>query len=135
MIRRKMGPHLQNEPPKTDLQILEEVLNEQSSTSPYVSSLGTSSSISSGFIRKLEEELKNQEPESVPEYEKFKQQMEGRILAQEEQIEELKRMQKALEAAQKSSDDKTLAIEENHKEMEGILGFILSMSESSETYD
>ena len=60
--------------------------------------------------------------------------MEGRILAQEEQIEELKRMQKALEAAQKSSDDKTLAIEENHKEMEGILGFILRMSESSETY-
>ena len=27
-IRRKMGPHLQHEPPKTDLQILEEVLNE-----------------------------------------------------------------------------------------------------------
>ena len=61
--------------------------------------------------------------------------MECRLLAQEEQIEELKRMQNALEAAQKSSDDKTLAIEENHKEMEGILGFILSMSDSSEIYD
>ena len=33
MIGRKMGPHLEYEPAKTDLQILEEVLKEQSSTS------------------------------------------------------------------------------------------------------
>ncbi|KQK18742.1 hypothetical protein BRADI_1g44410v3 [Brachypodium distachyon] len=66
MVLRKMGPHPEDWPGKTDLQIIEEVLKEQSSSrSTFLVSMGVLSMnkrsvVSAARIRELEEKLSGQ---------------------------------------------------------------------------
>ena len=114
MLLKKMGPHQEHEPAKTDMQIVEEVLKEKlakkNSRSTFLTSLGMSSlsrksSISSSHIRELEERLEDREQQSVEASERYKIEMEGRLKAQQEEFEEAtRRQQEQLEALQKSHE-------------------------------
>jgi len=64
MVLQKMGPHPEDWIPKTDLEIVEEVLRDQNNSRSitFLSSIGVSSaskrsSVSAGRIRDLEEKL------------------------------------------------------------------------------
>ena len=74
MFNKKMRPRPENEPEKTDLQIVEQVLKEKlaekNTGSTFLTSLGMSagsrkSSVSSTRMRELEERIEDKEQQSV----------------------------------------------------------------------
>lgn len=100
MLLKKMGPHPEDYAHKTDVQIVEQVLMEQASSSStkttFFSKLGYPSSsqkyiISKDRIRELEERLANQQQQSLQEAEKCQIDLEARIQAQEQKYEEMRR--------------------------------------------
>jgi hypothetical protein len=141
MINRKIGPHPEGSPPKTDLQIVEEVLMEQNSSrsSTFLASMGVSavskrSAVSASRIRELEERLSSQEQESLSATERYHQEMEKRMQEQERKFQEMtKKHEEELEAVKKASEENRLAFEKRHKEMDGMLSYLLRMSQSSQS--
>ena len=131
MVLRRMGPHPEDHVPKTDLQIVEEVLHEQSSSSTFLSSIGVTSSskrssASSTRIRELEEKLANEKQQSVEASERYQQEMEERMIAQEQKYEALRiKQEEELAAIKKEQDEKALAFEKRHQEMDAILSLLL----------
>ena len=70
MVLRRMGPHNVDHIPITDMQIVEQVLHEQSSSSTFLSSIGVvktsrKSSASAARRRELEDRLANEKQQSV----------------------------------------------------------------------
>ena len=141
MLLKKMGPHQEHEPEKTDLQIVEEVLKEKlakkNSRSTFLASLGMSSvsrksSVSSSRIKELEERLEDQEQQSVQAAERYKIEMEAKLKAQQKEFEEAtRRQQEQLEALQKSHEQKSSEFEKRQQEMDTLLGYLLRTSSQS----
>ena len=137
MVNMKMGPHLENETVKTDLQIVEQVIMEHSSSrsSTFLSSLGMSAdsrrtSTSSARIRELEARLATQEQQAIQASAQYQQEMEIRMQAQEEKFQELERKQaERLEAINNTSEETRLAFEKKQKEMDGLLAYLLRTSQ------
>ena len=131
MVLRRMGPHPEDHVPKTDLQIVEEVLHEQSSSSTFLSSISLTSSskrssASSARIRELEEKLANEKQQSLDANEMYQQEMEERMIAQEEKYEALRiKQEEELASINKEQDEKALAFEKRHQEMYAILSLHL----------
>ena len=119
MVSRKMGPRPEDEPKQADLQIVDEVLKEKtsSSTNTFLSRLGVGSSsrkssVSTARIRELEHRLADQEEQSVQAAERYKQEMEARMQAQDQKFEEMTRKQEEeLVAIKKAHEEKNLATE------------------------
>lgn len=142
MLLKKMGPHQEHEPAKTDLQIVEEVLKEKlakkNSRSTFLTSLGLSavsrkSSISSSRIKELEERLEDQEHQSVESAEKYKIEMEQKLKAQQEEFAEATRRQKEqLEALENSHREKSSEFEARQQEMQAMLNYLLRNTQSSQ---
>ena len=66
VVNKKMGPHLEHEPERTDLENVEQVLKDSSSSSTFLANMGASSvprksSVSTARIRELEKRLHHQE--------------------------------------------------------------------------
>ena len=141
MFNKKMGPPPENEPEKTDLQIVEHVLKEKlakkNTRSTFLTSLGMSAgsrkySISSTRMRKLEERLEDQEQQSIHAVERYKNEMEAKLKAQRELFEETIRIQQEkLEAIQQAHENKTIEFEKKQHEMDTLLGYLLRNSQSS----
>ena len=142
MFNKKMGPRPENEPEKTDLQIVEHVLKEKlakkNTRSTFLTSLGMSarsrkSSISSTGMRELEERLEDQEQQSVQAAERYKNEMEAQWKAQRKLFEETIRIhQEKLEAIQQAHENKTIEFEKKQHEMDTLLGYLLRNSQSSQ---
>lgn len=136
-----MGPHPRDWVPKTDLEIAEEVLRAQnkSRATTYLSSIGASSAskrstVSAGRIRELEDKISTQEQDSLNAAQRVQREMEERMQEQERKFEELKRKQDdELEAVKKASEENRLAFEKRQKEMDGMLGYLLRMSQNSQS--
>ena len=139
MLLRKMGPHPEDHPEETDVMIVQQVLKEQSSSSSstFLSRLGVSScsqryTISKERIRELEERLADQEQESVLAAERYKNDLESRMQAQEQKFEEMRRKQdEELAALKKSQEEKSLAYEKRQQEMDALLSLLLRTSQQS----
>ena len=141
MVKRRLKPTEEDEVPKTDVQIVEEVLKEQSSsstsTSTFLTRLGLASSsrknsISAARIRELEERLADQEQQSLAATERYQQDLETRMQAQELKFEEMrKKQEEELAAVKKAHDKKTLAQDKKQQEMEALLSFLLRTSQQS----
>lgn len=137
MVNMQMGPHLEDEPVKTDLQIVEQVIKEHSSSrsSTFLSSVGVSANTSrtsttSARIRELEAMLATQEQQAIQASAQHQQEMEMRMQAQEEKFQELERKQaERLEAINKSSEQTRLAFEKKQQEMDGLLAYLLRTSQ------
>ena len=135
---RKMGPRQEDEAEKSDMQIVEEVLKEHSSSSTFLGNLGVASSsrmstTSHTRIRELEERLAHQEQEARDATSRYEQDLSARLQAQQQEIEELRRkQQEELEALKKSHEEKTLAVEKRQQEMDVLLGYLLRTSRSSQ---
>ncbi|KAK1641953.1 hypothetical protein QYE76_059758 [Lolium multiflorum] len=100
MVKMKMGPHMEHEPVKSDLQIVEQVIKEHSSSrsSTFLSSVGVSAnsrrtSTSNARIKELEARLPIQEQQAVDASAKYQEEMEKRMQAQEGKFQELERKQ------------------------------------------
>ena len=140
MVLQKMGPHPEDWIPKTDLEIVEEVLRDQNNSrsitflsSIVVSSASKRSSVSAGRIRDLEEKLSSQEQDSLNAAERVRREMEERMQEQERRFEEMRKKQDGeLEAVKKSSEANRLAFEKRQKEMDGMLSYLLRMSQNSQ---
>lgn len=136
-----MGPHPEDWIPKTDLEIVEEVLRDQNNSRSitFLSSIGVSSaskrsSVSAGRIRDLEEKLSSQEQDSLNAAERVQREMEERMQEQERRFEEMRKKQDdELEAVKKSSEANRLAFEKRQKEMDGMLSYLLRMSQNSQS--
>jgi TolA-binding protein len=136
-----MGPHPRDWIPKTDLEITEEVLREQnnSRSTTYLSSIGVSSAskrstVSAGRIRELEDKISTQEQDSLNAAQRVQREMEERMQEQERKFEELRRKQDdELQAVKKASEENRLAFEKRQKEMDGMLGYLLRMSQNSQS--
>ena len=136
MVLQKMGPHPEDWIPKTDLEIVEEVLRDQNNSRSitFLSSIGVSSaskrsSVSAGRIRDLEEKLSSQEQDSLNAAERVQREMEEQMQEQERRFEEMRKKQdNELEAVKKSSEANRLAFEKRQKEMDGMLSYLLRMS-------
>ena len=141
MVLQKMGPHPEDWIPKTDLEIVEEVLRDQNNSRSitFLSSIGVSSaskrsSVSAGRIRDLEEKLSSQEQDSLNAAERVQREMEERMQEQERRFEEMRKKQDdELEAVKKSSKANRLAFEKRQKEMDGMLSYLLRMSQNSQS--
>ena len=139
MVLKKMGPHPEDHPVQTDVMIVEQVLKEQSSSSSstFLSRLGVSScsqryTISKERIRELEERLADQEQQSLVAAERYQNDMESRMQAQEQKFEEMKRKQdEELAALKKSQEEKSLAYEKRQQEMDALLSLLLRTSQQS----
>jgi pyruvate dehydrogenase complex dehydrogenase (E1) component len=86
MVLQKMGPHPEDWIPKSDLEILEEVLRDQNKSRAitFLSSIGVSSAskrstISAGRIRELEDKISTQEQDSLNAAERVQREMEERM--------------------------------------------------------
>jgi hypothetical protein len=141
MVLRRMGPHPRDWIPKTDLEITEEVLREHnnSRSTTYLSSIGVSSAskrstVSAGRIRELEDKISTQEQDSLNAAQRVQREMEERMQEQERKFEELRRKQDdELQAVKKASEENRLAFEKRQKEMDGMLGYLLRMSQNSQS--
>jgi DNA anti-recombination protein RmuC len=137
MVQEKMGPHHEHVPARTDLEIVEQVLKDSSSSSTFLSNIGVSSvrstsTISATRIRELEEKLQDQEQQSEQSAERYKQDMEAKLQAQAEKYEQVtRRQQELIEAIQKSHEEKSVEMEKRQKEMDAMIGFMLRNSQSS----
>jgi hypothetical protein len=141
MMKRRIAPTAEDENPKSDVQIVEEVLKEQCSsstgTSTFLTRLGLASSsrknsISATRIRELEERLADQEQQSLAATERYQQDLETRMQAQELKFEEMrKKQEEELAAVKKAHDEKTLAQDKKQQEMEALLSFLLRTSQQS----
>jgi hypothetical protein len=141
MVLRKMGPHPEDWIPKTDLEIVEEVLRDQNKSRAitFLSSIGVSyaskrSTVSAGRIRELEDKISTQEQDSLNAAERVQREMEERMQEQERKFEEMRKKQDdELEAVKKSSEANRLAFEKRQKEMDGMLSYLLRMSQNSQS--
>jgi hypothetical protein len=141
MVLRKMGPHPEDWIPKTDLEIVEEVLRDQkkSRAITFLSSIGVSfaskrSTVSAGRIRELEDKISTQEQDLLNAAERVQREMEERMKEQERKFEEMRNKQDdELEAVKKSSEANRLAFEKRQKEMDGMLSYPLRMSQNSQS--
>jgi hypothetical protein len=141
MVLRKMGPHPEDWIPKTDLEIVEEVLRDQNKSisitflsSIRVSSASKRSTVSAGRIRELEDKISTQEQDSLNAAERVQHEMEERMQEQERKFEEMRKKQDdELEAVKKSSEANCLAFEKRQKEMDGMLSYLLRMSQNSQS--
>jgi hypothetical protein len=141
MVLRKMGPHPEDWIPKTDLEIVEEVLRDQnkSRSITFLSSIGVSSAskrstVSAGRIRELEDKISTQEQDLLNAAERVQREMEERMQEQERKFEEKRKKQDdELEAVKKSSEANRLAFEKRQKEMDGMLSYLLRMSQNSQS--
>lgn len=142
MLLRKMGPRPEDEPAKTDAEIVEEVVKEKtsSSTSTFLSRLGIASSgrknsVSTARIRELEHRLADQEQESLEATVRYKNELEARMEAQDHKFEELRmKQEEELAAVKKAQEEKTVAHEKRQQEMEALLSFVLRTSQQSSQY-
>jgi hypothetical protein len=131
-----MGPHPEDWIPKTDLEIVEEVLRDQNKSraitflsSIRVSSASKRSTVSAGRIRELEDKISTQEQDSLNAAERVQRAMEERMQEQERKFEEMRKKQDdELEALKKSSEVNRLAFKKRQKEMDGMLSYLLRMS-------
>jgi hypothetical protein len=129
MVLWKMGPHPEDWIPKTDLEIVEEVLRDQnkSRSITFLSSIGVSaaskrSTVSAGRIRELEDKISTQEQDSLNAVERVQCEMEEWMQEQERKFEEMRKKQDdELEAVKKSSEANRLAFEKRQTEMDGIV--------------
>ena len=78
MILAKMGPHMKDEPPRTDQQICEDVLKKRRMKGIFLSDLGTTSSMTSASIPEFEEILEDHEQQSLPTSPRY-QQLQARV--------------------------------------------------------
>ena len=141
MFNKKIGLCPENEPKKTYLQIVEQVLKEKlakkNTRSTFLTSLGMSagsrkSSVSSTRMRELEERLEDKEQQSVQAAERYKNEMEARLKAQHELFEETRRMQQEqLEALHQSHEKKTAEFEKRQQEIDTLAGYLLRTSSQS----
>ena len=140
MVNMKMGPHMEHEPVKTDLQIVEQVIKEHSSSrsSTFLSSVGVSSnsrrtSTSNARIKELEARLAIQEQQAVDASAKYQEEMEKRMQAQDDKFQELERKQEEqLEAVNKASEQTRLAFEKRQQEMDAMLSYLFRTSQQSQ---
>ena len=112
MVAKKAAPRNEDEPDLTDLQIVQLVLSEKSTSttcnSTFLPRLGVASSfrkssVSATRIRELEHKLADQEQNSIQSAERYHVEMEARMQAQEQKFEELQRkQQEELEAVKKA---------------------------------
>ena len=98
MVKMKLLPHTEGEPEKPDVQIVEECLKQQSSSSgsTFLTRLGVASSsrkssVSAARIRELEGRLADQEQQSMEETQRYHQEMDAKLKAQDEKFEELRK--------------------------------------------
>jgi hypothetical protein len=141
MVLRKMGPHLEDWIPKTDLEIVEEVLRDPniSRAITFLSSIGVSSAskrstISAGRTLELEDKISTQEQDSLNADGRVQREMEERMQEQERKFEEMRNKQDdELEAVKKSSEANRLAFEKRQKEMDGMLSYLLRISQNSQS--
>jgi exonuclease VII large subunit len=139
MLIRKIRPHPEDAIPKTDVQIVDEVLKEQiaSSTSMFLTRLCVESStrknsVLAGRIRDLENKLADQEQRSVKAAERYRNEMEARMQAQEQKFEELRRKQdEELAAVKKAQEEKALENEKRQQETEAMLNYLIRTSQGS----
>ena len=129
MILAKMGPHMKDEPPRTDQQICEDVLKKRRMKGIFLSDLGTTSSMTSASIPEFEGILEDHEQQSLPTSPRY-QQLQARIQAVDKKTEDLKRKQTEYEALHKSYDDMTYEIKSRQQEMDSILGFLIRNCQS-----
>ena len=136
MVEMKLLPHTEGEPEKTDVQIIEAVLKEQSSSSgsTFLTRLGVASSsrkssISVARIRELEDRLADQEQQSIEATERYHQEMDAKLKARDEKFEELrKKQEEEIEALKNAQAEKTLAYEKRQQEMDAVLSLLLRQS-------
>ena len=124
MILAKMGPHMKDEPPRTDQQICEDVLKKRRMKGIFMSDLGTTSSMTSPSIPEFEGIVEDHEQKSLPISPRY-QQLQARIATVEEITEVPKMKEKEYEALHKSNDDMTYEIQSRQQEMDALLGFLL----------
>ena len=126
MILAKMGPHMKDEPPRTDQQICEDVLKKQRIKGIFLLDLSKTSSMSAASIlesTELPQDLEQQSAAS-PRY----QQLEARIQAVEEKTEDLKMKHSDFQVHQKSYDDINFEMKSRLQDMETLVGFLLKMT-------
>ena len=139
MVLRKMEPHPEDHIPKTNVEIVEEVLKEQTKTITFLNKLCVSkssrrSSTSSAHIKELEERLALQEQQSEEASKKYEREVQQRMQAHEQKIEELKSQQDAeIAAIRKENAEKSLVFENKQKEMDALLGYLLRTSSHSQS--
>jgi hypothetical protein len=115
MLLRKMGPRPEDEPAKTDAQIVDDVLKEKTTSriSTFLAHLGVGSSsrknaVSTTHIRVLEERLAEQENLAVEATVRYKNEMDARMVAQGLKFEDLRlKQEEELVAIKKYQEDKT----------------------------
>ena len=139
MLLRKMGPRPEDEVPKTDAEIVDEVVKERtkSRTSTFLARLGVGSSsrknaASAARIKDLEEKLAEQENLALEASVRYKKEMEARMEAQDLKFEEQKlKQEEQLAALKKAQEEKALADEKKQQETEALLSFLLRTSQNS----
>ena len=139
MLLRKKGPRPDDEQPKTDAQIIEEVVKEKitSRTSTFIACLGVGSgsrknSVSTTRIRELEERLAEQENLAVEATVRYKNEMEARMEAQDLKFDKLRlKQQEELAAVKRAQEEKTLAQEKRQQELDAMLSFLIRTTQQS----
>ena len=129
MVLRKMGPHPEDHIPKTDLQIIDEVLQELTSSSQSSIAIpkgSSKTSSSSAYIRELEDRLATQEQQYLEACERYDHEIKQRMQDQEQKFEDL-RMKQELEIAtlKKDQEEKSLEFAKRQQEMDALLSFLL----------
>ena len=114
MVLRRMGPYPEDHIPKTDLQIVEEVLHEESSSRIGATTSSKQTCSSLPRIQELEQAS-----------ERYQKDMEEWMRAQEIKYESLRINQEDDLAAIKDLQQKTQVVEKRQEEMDVLLQFIL----------
>ncbi|KAK1692615.1 hypothetical protein QYE76_009312 [Lolium multiflorum] len=139
MVAKKAAPRNEDEPDLTDLQIVQLVLSEKSTSttcnSTFLPRLGVAtssrkSSVSATRIRELQQRLADQEQNSIQAAETYHSDMQARLQEQDEKFEEIrKKQEEELEAVKKAQEEKTLAYEKRLTEMDAVLNLLLRTSQ------
>ena len=122
MILAKMGPHMKDEPPRTDQQICEDVLKKRRIKGIFLLDLSkTSSMLAASILESAEVPQDLEQQLAAPRY----QQLEARIQAIEEKTEDPKRKHTDFQVLQKSYDDINFEMKSRLQDMETLVGFLL----------
>ncbi|XBI57538.1 hypothetical protein VPH35_038907 [Triticum aestivum] len=126
------------EEPKTDVRIVAEVLKGVSKHSTFLASMGESSTsrqklTSHERIRELEERLVTHEVAARSAFDRYQEELNARMVTQEQEIEEMKAKQlDEIAPLKKAHEEKTPSMELKQSQLEGTLGFLLRMQDGSD---
>lgn len=125
------------EEPKTYVQIVAEVVKDITKHSTFLASMGESSAsrqktTSHERMRELEERLATQELAVRSAADRFQEELNARITAQQQEIEQLKtKQQEEIAALKKEQEEKTASMKKNLHALDGTISFVLRQMHSN----